>query len=127
MNKNLLRHRFFALATVLGGAAIFYVCTRPVADLRRAHYPALGEWFDAGNHLFVFMVWNLFFRLAWGRLAAVPRVLVSAGFSALCEGVQWWIPTRGFQLLDLTVNLLPVLLWERAPRLRAWWRGKGPE
>ncbi len=125
MKNPRLRHRFFALATVLGGAAILFVCTRPVADLRQAYYPALGEWFDAGNHLIVFMVWNLFFRLAWGGLSATPRLLLSAGFSALCEVVQLWVPTRGFQVLDLTVNLLPVLLWERVPRLRGWWRSKG--
>ncbi len=117
--------RVFAVAAVVLGVAIFYVSTRPVQDLRDAHYPEINEWFDAGNHLLAFLVWQLLFRL--GFRWRTPWCLVAGGgFAAACELAQLVVPTRGFQLLDLTVNVAPALAYEWLPPLRRLWLDDGP-
>ncbi|MFW6180110.1 MAG: hypothetical protein ACOC8N_00070 [Spirochaetota bacterium] len=112
-----LRYPYLAAAAAMA-VLLLAVSLLPHRAIERSAYPQVSDLFDAANHfagftLFSFLLLSALSGLEGGLSAATLRryALIALFWGALCEGSQLLQATRGFQLLDLAANLLPVPLF----------------
>jgi VanZ family protein len=122
---NSLRRKYiYLMCAAVFGALLFYVSTLPFSKIEESIYPQISDLFDMMNHFFGFCIFN--FLLFSTFLAFHPKAHRQNGFffspayvyivyvaigvlwGAACEGMQYILPTRSFQYIDIIANTAPV-------------------
>ena len=111
------------LALVLGllvllGHVVTLKPPRPSAELLSV------KWQDLLAHFAMLLSFTLAYRLSFrgdARLSNRAALWVCSLWGALCEVLQYWIPARDFNLVELAVNVLTPAL---TVGLFAWWGRK---
>ena len=60
-------------------------------------------------HVFLFLPFLLFFKLAYPVSKAIWLVLMGIFFAGFCEGIQYLLPYRSFNINDLIANIAGVI------------------
>lgn len=110
----------FRLLTLLALLAGTWLAVAPVDEVPTAH------WNDKLVHLLAFAVLAGLADFGWVRGPFVTRGMLLLGYGAVIELVQYQLPHRSFELLDLAADGLGVLLYiSLVPLLRRLpWLGR---
>ena len=65
---------------------------------------------DKGAHFIAYALLLIFMKLVWTKWSYFQLGSVCVGYSCLMEVVQYFIPSRSAELLDIWANFLGVML-----------------
>jgi VanZ family protein len=130
-----LRHRVpYTVGAAAFGIFLLYICTLPHSVIERRHYPDISTLFDAMNHFFGFMIFNfllasaerairlrrtagatrppgnLNMRTGFFNKTTILMLAIGIFWGLVCETAQLFVPSRSFQIIDITANCLPALI-----------------
>ncbi|MCG6869240.1 MAG: VanZ family protein [Gammaproteobacteria bacterium] len=100
-----ITRKTFSYATLAG-----VVVTITYLSLRRPHRDFLHSISDKMSHLLAYFTMLVVLKIAFPRMGTVKAILICVGYSFLMECVQYFIPFRKFELLDMVANTTGVLL-----------------
>lgn len=79
-------------------------------SLRRPRHDFLHSMSDKMSHLLAYFTLFVVLKFAFPRLGTVKAIVLCVGYSLLMEFIQYFIPFRQFEMLDMLANTSGVLL-----------------
>ncbi len=97
-------------------ACVFlYIATRSVYQVRQSGYPMVSTLFDAIAHFIGFAGLSITLRLYFEKNTREKKIISKTSilviiivgiWGFLCESIQFFVPTRGVELIDYAANIL---------------------
>jgi len=126
----LKKQHIYLILSILFGGLLFFISVLPHSTIEETPYPEISDIFDASMHFLGFCLFDFFiFSFVLGpiirrsnpqqslrRSYIAPRKKIVTYFcigvlwGLVCEGSQYFIPSRSFQFIDILANTLPSLL-----------------
>ncbi len=113
------RYKFVYLFLAIAlGMFLLYVSALPHSAIEESFYPQISDLFDMMNHFLGFLLFDfLLFSALIGlsdrkftkRVMAI-YFIVSVSWGLICESIQLFNETRGFQLIDIIANTAPAFI-----------------
>ncbi len=113
---------WLSVSVILAGLFLF-ISTRSTYQLRESGYPDISILFDAMNHFTGFSILSISLRLYFEKnnknkkitnKQSLIVIFIVCFWGILCETMQFFIPSRGVELIDYTANILAAPLIQLA-------------